>query len=188
MTTDCECYTEKGRRSRTSGPASSARRLGRRRVWTVQPAHLLTVQDRGHADHLGERDHAGAPDAHEPYGGLLLGHHPLRFGYPRRRSGRLPPAALSSGHHGDEGGEVRAYCLGLGVDPLTFAADLLTAVVNDARVFDELFGKIVSDNAEGRVLDAQPFTAESIERLTAEHPFQAAGAALLKLAAQSDLV
>jgi hypothetical protein len=47
-------------------------------------------------------------------------------------------------------GSVRAFCLGTGVDPLTFATDLLTAVVIDAPAFDDLFGELVEVNAEGR--------------------------------------
>ena len=74
--------------------------------------------------------------------------------------------------------------LGLGIDPLTLATDLLTAVVIDAPVFDELFGAMVDRNAEGRVLPGQPFTAEFIDRLTTREPVQPAGAALLRLAWQ----
>lgn len=84
-------------------------------------------------------------------------------------------------------GRLRAYCLGLGVDPLTFATDLLTAVVIDAPVFDELFGAVVSTNAEGRVLERQPFTATSVAQILRTHPVQAAGAALLRLAIEARL-
>ena len=82
-------------------------------------------------------------------------------------------------------GAVEAYCLGLGVDPLTFATDLLTAVVIDGPVFDDLFDTVASGNAEGRVLDLQPFTPGNVERALSEHSFQAAGAAVLRLAASS---
>ncbi|HEY0449765.1 hypothetical protein [Actinophytocola sp.] len=71
-------------------------------------------------------------------------------------------------------GLIRAHCLGLGVDPLTFATDLLVSVVIDAPVFDDLFGTVVAVNEEGSVSE-QPFTAETIENL----PMQAAGAALV---------
>ena len=37
-------------------------------------------------------------------------------------------------------GRVRAWCLGLGADPLTFAIDLLAVVVIDAPLYDDLFG------------------------------------------------
>jgi hypothetical protein len=81
-----------------------------------------------------------------------------------------------------ETGELRAFCLGLGVDPLTFAADLLTAVVIDSELFDELFSDVVTDNAEGRVLAAKPFAKDTIEHLVQSQPLQAAGAALLSAA------
>ena len=38
-----------------------------------------------------------------------------------------------------DGGQIRVWCLGLGVDPLTYATDLLTVAVIDSDVFDELF-------------------------------------------------
>lgn len=79
-------------------------------------------------------------------------------------------------------GRVRAYCLGLGTDPLTFAVDLLTAVVIDAGVYDELFGAAVASNAEGSVLAPRPLDQRSVADLIARHPVQAAGEALLTLA------
>jgi hypothetical protein len=81
-----------------------------------------------------------------------------------------------------DGGAVRPWVLGLGIDPLTLATDLLTAVVIDAPVFDELFGAMVSSNAEGRIRPGLAFTAETVGRLTTREPMQAAGAALLRLA------
>lgn len=74
-------------------------------------------------------------------------------------------------------GRIRAHCLGLGVDPLTFATDLLVAVVIDAPVFDAVFGGWVTRNAEGTVTE-RPFTPAAVEGLT----MQAAGAALLRRA------
>lgn len=84
-------------------------------------------------------------------------------------------------------GELRAYCLGLGVDPLTLATDLLTVVVIDAPVYDELFGAMIETNSEGRLLGDgtrpwHPFTAATVERFAAAEPMQAAGVALLRLA------
>jgi hypothetical protein len=72
---------------------------------------------------------------------------------------------------------IEAHVLGLGVDPLTFATDLLVRVVVDAPVFDDIFGARVAVNDEGAVT-ARPFTAEAIAGL----PMQAAGAALVRLA------
>ncbi|MGC2003911.1 hypothetical protein, partial [Trebonia sp.] len=79
-------------------------------------------------------------------------------------------------------GRIRAYCLGLGTDPLTFALDLLTAVVIDAPLYDELFGELAERNAEGTVLKPRPFDEATIDELTTHEPVQAAGAALLQLA------
>jgi hypothetical protein len=81
-------------------------------------------------------------------------------------------------------GEIRAYCLGLGTDPLTFAMDLLTVVVIDAPRYDELFGALVEDNAEGRVIAPRAFDEAAIKDLTENAPLQAAAAALLTLAHQ----
>lgn len=83
---------------------------------------------------------------------------------------------------GLDDGSVRAYCVGLGVDPLTFATDLLTVLSIDSSTFDELFGRVVERNAEGRVLAPQPFTAEVVEEFVHRKPMQAAGAAVLQLA------
>jgi hypothetical protein len=79
-------------------------------------------------------------------------------------------------------GAIRAYCLGLGTDPLTYAMDLLAAVVIDAPLYDELFGTLVAANAEGRVLTPRPFDDASVKELLAQAPLQAAASALLTLA------
>ncbi|MFD0901407.1 hypothetical protein [Actinomadura sediminis] len=72
-------------------------------------------------------------------------------------------------------GRARAYFLGLGVDPLTLALDVLTAVVFDDDAFAGLFGDAVEVNAEGEVARA-PFDG------TVPAPMQPAGAAALELA------
>jgi hypothetical protein len=74
-------------------------------------------------------------------------------------------------------GAITADVLGLGVDPLTFATDLLVRVSIDAPTFDTLFGTRVAVNAEGAV-STRPFTPQAIATL----PMQAAGAALVRLA------
>jgi hypothetical protein len=79
-------------------------------------------------------------------------------------------------------GRVRAWCLGLGADPLTFALDLLAVVVIDAPLYDDLFGGMVDDNAEGRVIKPRSFDAPTVTELLADAPLQAAAAALLSLA------
>jgi len=80
--------------------------------------------------------------------------------------------------------EARVSYRGMGVDPLTFATDMLTVAVFEAELFDELFGDLVSHNDEGRVLAGLDFTAENVERFVHDEPTQAAGAALLALAWQ----
>src|SRR5689334_4459421 len=85
-------------------------------------------------------------------------------------------------------GRLTVHCLGLGVDPLSFATDLLAVAVFDSGLFDAEFAGLVARNAEGRVVTGGgsagiPFTADTIARLTGgTAPFQAAGAALLRLA------
>jgi hypothetical protein len=80
--------------------------------------------------------------------------------------------------------KVQAFCLGIGVDPLTFATDILTVVTIDAPLYDELFGEIADTNGEGSIIPAVPFTAETVERYASNEPTQAAGAGLLRLAWQ----
>lgn len=94
--------------------------------------------------------------------------------------GRWPLAAAMTDALAD--GRIRAYCLGLGADPLTFALDLLAVVVIDAPLYDELFGELADSNAEGTVLKPRPFDEPTIAELTTRQPVQAAGAALLTLA------
>ena len=79
-------------------------------------------------------------------------------------------------------GQIRVWCLGLGVDPLTYATDLLTVAVIDSRVFDGLFSLSPRRNAEGSVLAAREFAAHVIDRIVTSEPVQAAGAAVLRLA------
>jgi len=87
-----------------------------------------------------------------------------------------------------EAGRLRVWCLGLGVDPLTLAVDILAVAVFDGDVFDAAFGALVAANAEGRVLGGQgvagfPFTEQAIRRFAGgAEPMQAAGAAVLQLA------
>lgn len=101
--------------------------------------------------------------------------------------GAWPFAAAMA--RGLDDGTIRVYVLGLGVDPLTLATDLLTVAVIDAEVYDELFDGTIAVNEEGRVLTAPasesgpgcgiPFTAETVARFVADEPMQAAGAAVL---------
>ena len=91
-----------------------------------------------------------------------------------------PLAAALTGALTD--GRVRAWCLGLGADPLTFALDLLAVVVIDAPLYDELFSGLVDVNAEGTVIWPCDFDEPAVSRLLAEKPLQAAAEALFTLA------
>jgi hypothetical protein len=83
-----------------------------------------------------------------------------------------------------DAGEISAWCLGLGVDPLSYAADLLTVVVFDDEVFGELFSASSAGghNDEGLILAARPFDSDTVSRAVRTEPMQAAGAAVLALA------
>jgi hypothetical protein len=87
-------------------------------------------------------------------------------------------------------GRLAVHCLGVGVDPVTFATDVLTVAVFDDTEFDAAFGGLVALNAEGRVItggraEGIPFTKDTVTRLAGGgEPVQASGAALLQLAWQ----
>ncbi len=85
-------------------------------------------------------------------------------------------------------GQARAFCLGIGVDPLTFATDILTVLIIHAPLYDELFGQVADTNTEGSIIPAVPFTAETVEHYASNKPTQAAGAGLLRLAWRHRLI
>lgn len=86
------------------------------------------------------------------------------------------------------GNRVDAYCLGIGLDTLTLTATVLTVVVLDDDVFDELFGDAVQINAEGALIaaatsstvsDGIPFVEGSVRRLLTSEPMASPGACIL---------
>jgi hypothetical protein len=85
-------------------------------------------------------------------------------------------------------GRIRVSGLGIGVDPLTWATDILTVAVFDADCFDELFAGLVDTNAEGRVISGEgvvgmPFDDATLAPFVdGTEPTQAAGASVLALA------
>jgi len=88
-------------------------------------------------------------------------------------------------------GKASAACLGAGVDALTLAATILTVVIIDAEVFDELFADAVQVNAEGFTLFGEDgassghgieFSERNVTRLLEQEPMAAPGAACLALA------
>jgi hypothetical protein len=96
-------------------------------------------------------------------------------------------AALAQARRADR---LRVYWLGLGMDPLTLATDMLTVAVFDAEEFDATFAGLVRANAEGHLVGPEEagaavgvaFRAPEIERFTEAEPMQPAGAALLRIA------
>jgi hypothetical protein len=63
-------------------------------------------------------------------------------------------------------GRIRVYCLGLTLDALTLAGDLLTVAVFEPELYDSLFGNHVDRNDEGAIpARAVPFEANTIRQL-----------------------
>lgn len=82
-------------------------------------------------------------------------------------------------------GQVRIYCLGVGVDVLNYVGDVLTVAVFDAEAFDSLFGEMIEQNDEGEVESEEfAFTPEAIQRLLNRETVAPSGAACLHLAAR----
>jgi len=88
-------------------------------------------------------------------------------------------------------GQLRVYCFGVGLDALTLFGEILTVVVVDADVYDELFGGMVTTNDEGSVVtagpgrassDGIPFTHSAVRRLIESEPLAPSAAACLELA------
>ncbi|MGP3950980.1 helix-turn-helix domain-containing protein [Streptomyces sp. 7N604] len=88
-------------------------------------------------------------------------------------------------------GRLKVFCFGIGIDALTLAATIPSALVIDDEVFDQLFGEIAESNAEGVTVthwDGQdtsegiPFTHQNITRFISNEPMAPPGAACLALA------
>jgi hypothetical protein len=84
-------------------------------------------------------------------------------------------------------GRLRVRVLGLGVDPLSLVADILTVAVFEAELFDSVFHRLVAANSEGEVVGngeaaGFAFTEAAVDRFSRNEPMQEAGAAVLKLA------
>ena len=88
-------------------------------------------------------------------------------------------------------GKLSAVCLGAGLDALTLAATILTVVLIDDDVFDEVFRDAVRVNAEGITVFAEQgnitghglaFSEQNVTRLLEREPMASPGAACLALA------
>ncbi len=84
---------------------------------------------------------------------------------------------------------ITSYRLGIGLDTLTLTATVLTTVVMDDEVFDELFGDAVDVNAEGVLVTASesssvservPLAESSVTNFLASEPMASSGACILE--------
>jgi hypothetical protein len=87
-----------------------------------------------------------------------------------------------------QAGGLAVYFLGVGVDPVSLALDILTVAVFDHKIFDSILNALPPVNAEGRLVSRAgsrgiPFTRDCVVEFTSGgSPMQPAGAALLRLA------
>jgi len=116
----------------------------------------------------------------------LLGNpeHDGSSGSPIDYDGEEPFRTLNEGVRS---GAVRSWCLGLGLDPLAPAGEILTVVTIDADIFDRAFAGMVSTNAEGEIVAPEPgivgssWTLPNIQRVMREEPLACAAAACIGL-------
>lgn len=84
-------------------------------------------------------------------------------------------------------GQLRVKVLGLGVDPLPWKPELLTACVIDAEVFDRVFAPVPARNEEGVIIAGDrrtglPFDAATVDRYCSESNISPNTEACLRLA------
>ncbi|WP_280398468.1 helix-turn-helix domain-containing protein [Nocardia carnea] len=88
---------------------------------------------------------------------------------------------------GREAGKVKAWCFGLGLDPLAPAGEILTAVVMDSDVFDAAFPRLAPRNAEGELYPSEAgtvgigWTDVNVRQALYREPLAAAAAACIAL-------
>ena len=72
---------------------------------------------------------------------------------------------------GRRAGQLRVYCLGLALDALTLAGEILTVAVIDAGLYDDVFADLVQANTEGTVAATSvPFEEHTVRRLLTRPP------------------
>jgi transcriptional regulator with XRE-family HTH domain len=82
-------------------------------------------------------------------------------------------------------GRLRVYCLGITLDALTLAGDILTVVIIEPELYDDLFGGAVDINSEGAIpTRAVPFEEHTLTRLREANCLAPGAAAALQLAWQ----
>jgi transcriptional regulator with XRE-family HTH domain len=85
-------------------------------------------------------------------------------------------------------GQIRLWYLGTGLDPLTLAGEILTVLVVEADVFDQVFADVVAWNSEGDIVFSAdgsvglPWRRDSVYRLLATEPLAPAAQACVELA------
>jgi len=85
-------------------------------------------------------------------------------------------------------GQRRVWYLGTGLDPLTLAGEILTVLVIDAEVVDQVFADVAAWNSEGDVVFGAdgsvgvPWRRDSVDRLLATGPLAPAARACRELA------
>lgn len=82
-------------------------------------------------------------------------------------------------------GRIRVHCLGVAVDPLTLAVEILTVAVFDGAVYDAVFADMVDRNDEGVVVGTTvPFEEHTVRRLLdrSAHSLAPAAAGCIRLA------
>ena len=90
-------------------------------------------------------------------------------------------------NEGRRQGKVRPWCLGIGLDPLMPAGEILTVVVIDAEVFDVAFAGMVARNSEGDIFPSEPgsvgiaWTSRNIRKVRSDEPLACAAAACIAL-------
>lgn len=90
-------------------------------------------------------------------------------------------------NEGRRHGKVRPWCLGVGIDPLVPAGEILTVNVIDADVFDAAFGRMVARNAEGDLYPSEDgsvgiaWNARNVRKAQTEEPLASAAAACIAL-------
>lgn len=62
-------------------------------------------------------------------------------------------------------GRLRAYCLGITLDALTLAGDILTVVIIEPELYDELFGALSTPTARARYRHVQYSRSGGLARL-----------------------
>ncbi|HZZ45935.1 MAG TPA: helix-turn-helix transcriptional regulator [Pseudonocardia sp.] len=90
-------------------------------------------------------------------------------------------------NEGRRTGKVRAWVLGVGLDPLVPAGEILTTVVIESDVFDVAFARMVATNAEGELFPSEDgavgiaWTAANVRRLQTREPLACSAAACIAL-------